>query len=49
MPVVTKGKDNVFSDPLIIAQFFLNFNGVAKAKLWFYASSTSSYLPNEIR
>ena len=49
MPVVAKGKDNAFSDPLIIAQFFLDFNGVTKTKIRFYASSPSPYLPNEIR
>ncbi|MFT4580270.1 MAG: hypothetical protein ACI9UO_003126 [Nitrospinales bacterium] len=49
MPVVAKGKDNVFSDLLIIAQFFLDFNGVTHSSLRFNASSTSTYLPIEIR
>jgi hypothetical protein len=35
MPVVAKGKDNVFSDTLIIAQFFLDFNGVTQSNLRF--------------
>ena len=49
MPVVAKREGQRVLLDLIIAQFFLDFNGVTKTKIQFYASSPSSYLPNEIR